>query len=1240
MGTATSLRNLRISHYLIVIFLVLSFLINGIITFILYRAASRQVQADISRRLYDIVAVASQQIDGDLHRQLMALSRQKTPAAAQNSRIYLELKQDLQKIRDAASDIHFIYTMRTAGAFKTAASAADNAAAGTAGIMFMVDAESDPGQMAGLGDIYTDASPLLSRSFAGMREPVVEASFYQDHWGTWLSGYAPFYDSKGMRAGVLGVDISAATVAQYQKDILLKSLMIFLVTLPFVVAAALLLGRWFGSPLMMMQKGAQAMTSGDLDHRLEIPLSRELSVLATTLNQMAHSLRQEQDNLRQMAAKYRNIFENATDGIFQTTPDGRLLTANTAMVDMLGYDNLDEMEAAIGRRIVNIYENPEDRQTLIRRLTQQNRISGFEVRLKQKDGSGMMAELNVHLCDYGGENGEGKIIEGSIRDITQRIEREKAERDKEAALAASQAKSEFLANMSHEIRTPLNAVMGLTDLLTRTQLSDTQQQYLRKISISSRSLLAVINDILDFSKIEAGRLELEHTPFSLYDLMANIAEMFAFTADEKGLEFLLSVDEHAPTAVIGDSVRLGQVLINLVGNAMKFTETGEILVTVSMPRETGEADGCSTESRGTSQKVTFSVRDTGIGIPEDRLEALFDSFTQADGSTTRKYGGTGLGLTISRRLVRLMGGDISVTSAPGKGSCFSFTIPLERQADKNQIVLHPPRDLRGLRVLIVDDNRTALTLLASIIQSFQMEAVVATSGEEALDILTGQSDAAPFDLVLMDWKMPQMNGLEAARRIKLEMALDKTPIVCMVSAHAREDLIQQADRKFLDAFLHKPVNQSFLFDTIMELFGRHDARVASDMPAPSSGRVVHEKLMGKQILLVEDNEINREVAVEWLTSAGLEVDVAVNGREALRFLGVLPDGVPTAVPDAVLMDIQMPEMDGFEATGHIRRDPRYPDLPVIAMTAHALKGDREKCLDAGMNDYVTKPIDPDILFQTLAKWILSGEIQGHEPAIAGAARFPGPAEDHPAGSSPDFEITGLNVATGLYRSNNNQDLFRKLMKSFIRDFGDARQILTANLSGGSESAASVENARMLVHSVKGVSANLGAETLSAAAADLEKALIPLAEAPLTDEPGTITIPEKIRQAFDSALEEVVTGISAYLDGTRAAGAGQVRFDDGDETAGASAGGSGGTGSVRNAAALSETLDRLDAMLDDDLNAARDLLESVASDLRAVVGGSRFQQLTDAMDDFEIDDASDMITEMTQLIKQAAGPGDS
>ncbi|SLM30063.1 Multi-sensor hybrid histidine kinase [Desulfamplus magnetovallimortis] len=1372
----SNLNDLPISRYLIFVFLAVSVIVSTLVTVIFYHEASKQVMYDIKRRLYDIVAIASIQVDGDLHQTLLDPSMQL-------SKEYGEIKHSIQKIRDKSSDIHFIYTMRSVNLMRSInllnrellqqdetqkerlqkervqkegvtkeAVQKDNVQkevvnkedeqdkrVKTDAIMFVVDAETDPEQIANLGDIYQDASPLLKQIFATMKAPVIENELYTDKWGTWLSGYAPFYDSSGKRAGVLGVDISAATVKQYQKKLLVKSIVTFLLILPFVVAAAIYLGNYMANPINMMKDGAARISDGDLDVRLEIPPGREISVLARTLNQMAENLQQEQMNLKKMALKYKNIFNNATEGIYQTTEKGELLTANRAMLKMLGYTSIEEMRRSINDHIANIYEKSEDRLKVIAHLKTSGSLEGYEVLMKKRDGSVFWAELNVHLCDY--ENGE-KLLEGTMKDITRRIEQQAIEMEKEAALASSKAKSEFLANMSHEIRTPLNAVMGLTDLLRRTSLSEKQQQYLSKITVSSKTLLAVINDILDFSKIEAGRLELEHANFSVYDLMTNISEMFAFKADDKGLEFLLFIEEGTPAALIGDSVRLGQILINLVGNAIKFTEKGEIIIRVeSLPvdkvnlhpannneskngsenYQQGEFDDelnfdakpCETIDHDNRVMLRFSVEDTGIGIPEESLGLLFDSFTQADGSTTRKYGGTGLGLAISRKLARLMGGDIEVRSQPGKGSCFSFTACLERQAEKHQLSLSPPRDLRGLEVLIVDDNKTARDILSSTIISFKMNAETASSGEEAIKKI--ESRNKPFDLVLMDWKMPVgMNGIDAARKIKTGLELEKLPIVCMISAHAREDLIQQTDRNFLDAFLHKPVNQSLLFDTIMELFGRHDSVVSRSSGESVSGLGFIDAdrymLKGKRVLLVEDNEINREVALEWLNSAGIITAFAVNGKEALMYL----KRSVNQIPDIVLMDIQMPVMNGFDATKAIRESEGFSHIPVIAMTAHALKGDREKCLEAGMNDYITKPIDPEVLFAVLAKWAAPDtasldygtkpekKVQKSEKIFEKSEKIAEKHDDsltderekfseryeknknsvtkerykkHEEKQIPPFEINGLDVLQGLFRANNNHKLYKKLLRSFVRDFSKADDSVLPVLDTeallalpDSHKDELFENARASVHSVKGVSANIGAVKLSAAAADLELAISSKEANDRTNEKFIIFKEELqlllsgIEQHFsdksdvtsgrppvDSDNSDVTSGAPPVDSDKNDVTSGAPHADSGksDVTAGAGYSDAKGKKLEINPSGVQNNqkfeiekllveLEHIDRILDDDLNAARSGIESMENELKGIVDDSLIEELIEFIDDFDIDEASETIGKIRTELKIRQG----
>jgi signal transduction histidine kinase/CheY-like chemotaxis protein len=533
---------------------------------------------------------------------------------------------------------------------------------------------------------------------------------------------------------------------------------------------------------------------------------------------------------------------------------------------------------------------------------------------------------------------------------------------------ATKAKSEFLANMSHEIRTPMNAIMGMAHLALKTDLSAKQYDYLKKVDISAKSLLGIINDILDFSKIEAGKLDMEALDFQLEDTLDNISTLVGIKTQEKGLELLFKTDPAVPTALVGDPLRLGQILINLANNAVKFTDTGEIVIATEL-----------VQKDASQVTLKFSVQDTGIGMTAEQAAKLFQPFMQADSSTTRKYGGTGLGLTISKRLAEMMGGKIWVESEKGRGSMFSFTANFGLGKEKAKKQYKPVSEMRGMKVLVVDDNATSRDILQDMLESFTFVVTVAASGPEGISELEAADKDKPFELVVMDWQMPGMDGIEASRRIKHNKNLSKVPTIVMVTAYGREEVMQQAEEAGLEGFLLKPVNPSMLFDAIMQAFGE---------ALPETSRVAHrheqeaealEHIRCAQVLLVEDNEINQQVAQEILEGAGLKVILATNGQEAV-------DAVKENNYDAVLMDVQMPVMDGYTATRKIREweggrrnaeggmgNEGNDPIPIIAMTAHAMAGDEDKSLQAGMNGHVTKPIDPEQLFVTLQKWIKPGE---------------------------------------------------------------------------------------------------------------------------------------------------------------------------------------------------------------------------------------------------------------------------
>jgi two-component system sensor histidine kinase/response regulator len=628
---------------------------------------------------------------------------------------------------------------------------------------------------------------------------------------------------------------------------------------------------------------------------------------------------------------------------------------------------------------------------------------------------------------------------------------------------ATKAKSDFLANMSHEIRTPMNAIIGMAHLALKTDLTAKQYDYLKKVDISAKSLLGIINDILDFSKIEAGKLDMESVDFQLENTLDNISTLVGIKTQEKRLELLFKTDPSVPKALVGDPLRLGQVLINLSNNAVKFTDSGEIVISTEL-----------IQKDDTQVTLKFSVRDTGIGMTKEQAAKLFQPFMQADSSTTRKYGGTGLGLTISKRLAEMMGGEIWVESQPGQGSTFGFTanFGLGKETAKKRFV--PSSDLRGMKVLVVDDNATSRVILQEMLESFSFEVTLAASGEEGLTELENASESHPFKLVIMDWKMPGMDGIEVSRRIKNHKGLSKIPAIVLATAYGREEIMQQAEAVGFEGFLLKPVNPSMLFDTIMQATGEAVPEISRITQRKEQEAKALELIRGAQVLLVEDNEINQQVAKEIIEGAGLMVTIANNGQEAVN-------AVKEKQYDAVLMDVQMPVMDGYTATREIRKDERFKELPVIAMTAHAMTGDAERSLAAGMNDHVTKPIDPDLLFGALQKWIPAKKGREEYPGADAPEAFPGGQKAESQEALLPESFPGFDLAAGLNRLRGNESLYRKLLGRLAADYSDA-----ANDIRTAFKARDMESVRGLAHSLKGVAGNLAATDLEAAAGSLEK----------------------------------------------------------------------------------------------------------------------------------------------------------
>ena len=755
-----------------------------------------------------------------------------------------------------------------------------------------------------------------------------------------------------------------------------------------------------------------------------------------------------------------------SDPFFTVDPEMNVAFINEAAARLAGLSR----EEAIGMPCCEVFHSSACEQKCpVKKALETDEVTvGQRITIKNRKGREIPAMSSSALL----KDSSGKVLGGFeiFRDLTAEVEAEERLQDayireqkaKRAAEAATIAKSEFLANMSHEIRTPMNGVIAAAELALSEKMSPRAERYLGIIQSSAYSLLGIINDILDFSKIEADKLDLETRPFLLDEVIDRITDVFISEAAGKRIELLVDSDLEAPNALIGDPLRLQQILKNLLSNAVKFTEIGGIIL-VRVKESEKSADRTT---------LTFSVKDTGIGIAPKYLSRLFKPFSQVDTSSTREYEGTGLGLSICRRLVEMMGGRIWVESELGKGSTFSFTICFSRQSADQKQKLVPPPDIQHLNVLVVDDCADSRLIMQKMLESFGLRVKLVSSGEESLKALEeNKTREEPFELVVIDWLMPGLSGIETSKRIRKDLKLT-IPIILM-TAFGKENEMLDAEKAGINAFLTKPIHQSTLFNAIMDTFGKKALKIEEKEKHITTRASIYKNfLRGIRILVAEDNPTNQEIALAILEGAGIVVQIANNGKKAVEAL-------QKSRFDAVLMDIQMPEMDGYEATRMIRKDSRFKSLPIIAMTAHAMKGDEEKCLEAGMDGYVSKPISQDRLFHTIWKSM------EHEKKVPYYKEPEAPKDrDITVAQTEDLpeRLPGINIQDALSALNIEKAVFKHILMGFLKNNKES-----ANKIREAFNRKEWELLVQLAHSLKGSAGSIGADELYKAAMELETA---------------------------------------------------------------------------------------------------------------------------------------------------------
>jgi PAS domain S-box-containing protein len=876
---------------------------------------------------------------------------------------------------------------------------------------------------------------VLNKTFAGKTGMDKISSF--DGNKKFIAFFSPIHSTEWSIISLIPYELINEKVRKNTFDVFLLIIIFNFVLILIII----LIARYITKPITKLSKLSLKIANGDYSETISIYSNDEIGLLSNNFKLMKNNLRKREKEITEANKKYEIIFDNSPIGIVYFDKNSKILSYNKRFLEI---NNLDGNESYVGKAAGVLIVNDKNKN-ILKAVINEGKHGSYTTESSYVPG--MYVRVNVEPVFGSEEKTTGAIA--TIEDITTEIRNTKLQIKAEAAEKANESKSLFLANMSHEIRTPMNAIIGLSHLMGKTKLDNKQQDYLAKISSSANLLLGVINDILDFSKIEAGKIELESAWFNLEEMLNDLNNLFTYSANQKNLEFILHIDSDVPLRLLGDELRLKQVLINFLSNSMKFTQEGEIEVLLKIVDR--KEDKCI---------LQFEVRDTGIGMSKEQQDKVFEAFSQADESTTRKYGGTGLGLSISKRLVEMMGGQIWVESREGVGTTFFFTAGFVCEENEKGVGYYiPTPDLRNIKAYVCDDNATTRMVISNMLKAFTFVPEAFENGESLLKHLESTTYETA-NLLILDWQMPGMNGLEVARLIKQSNKIKHKPKIILLTAFSNVDFEKTMEKGSIGAVLYKPVSYSILFDTIMNVFNKDIPLRQKKGKSKELNLKSLTPFAGAHVLLVDDNEINQDVAAELLESFGLSVDVAGNGKIAVeKVLNSEPSKY-----NLVFMDLQMPVMDGYTATKTLRKNKKYHDVPIVAMTADVMEGVKEECLKIGMKDFVSKPINPSEVVKAIINWAV-------KPENADRTKKRKKIES----ANPDFDFTKLrniDFNEGLCRVNGNKMTYIKILKKFSDNYSKiAEQLLT------DVKAKDAETIKSKLHSLKGVAGNIGANEL-------------------------------------------------------------------------------------------------------------------------------------------------------------------